>query len=124
MSRTDETSSGALQSVIERAAAAIEQADAIIILAGAGMGVDSGLPDYRIVECHGNIHRHQCIHIALIGNLYARHDGERRYWPPGGVSIGWLNVLVIELLSADGGFVHQTALGHGEYGHSPVILTD
>jgi len=47
MSHTGETSSGALQPVIERAAAAIEEADALIILAGAGMGVDSGLPDYR-----------------------------------------------------------------------------
>lgn len=32
---------------IERAAALIEQADALIIAAGAGMGVDSGLPDFR-----------------------------------------------------------------------------
>jgi len=47
MSRTVETSTGTLQPVIERAAAAIEEADALIILAGAGMGVDSGLPDYR-----------------------------------------------------------------------------
>lgn len=29
------------------AARAIEHAEAIIIMAGAGMGVDSGLPDYR-----------------------------------------------------------------------------
>lgn len=32
---------------IEQAAIAISQADALIILAGAGMGVDSGLPDFR-----------------------------------------------------------------------------
>ncbi len=32
---------------IERAAALIEAADALIIAAGAGMGVDSGLPDFR-----------------------------------------------------------------------------
>lgn len=32
---------------IEQAARAIAQADAMIILAGAGMGVDSGLPDFR-----------------------------------------------------------------------------
>jgi len=32
---------------IEKAAIALKQADAIIILAGAGMGVDSGLPDFR-----------------------------------------------------------------------------
>lgn len=32
---------------IERAAELIEQADALIVAAGAGMGVDSGLPDFR-----------------------------------------------------------------------------
>lgn len=32
---------------IERAAALIDQADALIVAAGAGMGVDSGLPDFR-----------------------------------------------------------------------------
>src|ERR1041384_6286282 len=33
--------------IIERAAAAISSADALLIAAGAGMGVDSGLPDFR-----------------------------------------------------------------------------
>ena len=47
MSHTADTRIDTLQFVIERAAAAIEDADALIILAGAGMGVDSGLPDYR-----------------------------------------------------------------------------
>ncbi|GIW89061.1 MAG: NAD-dependent protein deacetylase [Isosphaeraceae bacterium] len=32
---------------LERAAGAIRQADALLITAGAGMGVDSGLPDFR-----------------------------------------------------------------------------
>lgn len=32
---------------IERAANILEQADCLIIAAGAGMGVDSGLPDFR-----------------------------------------------------------------------------
>lgn len=32
---------------IERAASLIEQADALVVAAGAGMGVDSGLPDFR-----------------------------------------------------------------------------
>ena len=32
---------------IERAAAAIRKAEAVFITAGAGMGVDSGLPDFR-----------------------------------------------------------------------------
>ena len=34
-------------SAVEQAAALIEQADALIVAAGAGMGVDSGLPDFR-----------------------------------------------------------------------------
>ena len=32
---------------IEKAAALIREADALLIGAGAGMGVDSGLPDFR-----------------------------------------------------------------------------
>lgn len=36
-----------VSAAIERAAALIEQADALIVAAGAGMGVDSGLPDFR-----------------------------------------------------------------------------
>lgn len=34
-------------SALEQAAALIDQADALIVAAGAGMGVDSGLPDFR-----------------------------------------------------------------------------
>ena len=37
----------ALEPVVERAAQAIQDADAILITAGAGIGVDSGLPDFR-----------------------------------------------------------------------------
>lgn len=36
-----------LEGAIKAAAAAIESADALVITAGAGIGVDSGLPDYR-----------------------------------------------------------------------------
>lgn len=36
-----------IENKIEHAASLIKQADALIIAAGAGMGVDSGLPDYR-----------------------------------------------------------------------------
>ena len=36
-----------LQATLERAARAIRSADALLIGAGAGMGVDSGLPDFR-----------------------------------------------------------------------------
>ncbi len=39
-----------MQEVIERAREEIAKADAILITAGAGMGVDSGLPDFRGVE--------------------------------------------------------------------------
>ncbi len=35
------------QSLLEKAAEAISQSEALIITAGAGMGVDSGLPDFR-----------------------------------------------------------------------------
>ena len=37
----------ALEASLDRAAELIQQADALIIAAGAGMGVDSGLPDFR-----------------------------------------------------------------------------
>lgn len=36
-----------LEASFPRAADAINEADALIISAGAGMGVDSGLPDFR-----------------------------------------------------------------------------
>ena len=36
-----------LRAEIERAAAAVAAADALVVAAGAGMGVDSGLPDFR-----------------------------------------------------------------------------
>src|SRR5688572_19136713 len=36
-----------LHECCQRAAAAIREADALLIGAGAGMGVDSGLPDFR-----------------------------------------------------------------------------
>ena len=36
-----------LKTAIQAAATVIENAEALVILAGAGMGVDSGLPDYR-----------------------------------------------------------------------------
>lgn len=36
-----------LNQALDRAAALIEQADGVLITAGAGMGVDSGLPDFR-----------------------------------------------------------------------------
>lgn len=41
---------GELAEVLDRAAREIERADALVITAGAGMGVDSGLPDFRGTE--------------------------------------------------------------------------
>ena len=38
---------GPIEDLIRRAAEAIAGADALLIGAGAGMGVDSGLPDFR-----------------------------------------------------------------------------
>jgi NAD-dependent SIR2 family protein deacetylase len=43
----DMTGGEALHSVVARAADAVDSADALLISAGAGMGVDSGLPDFR-----------------------------------------------------------------------------
>ena len=39
-----------LETHLEHAAEAIRNADALLIGAGAGMGVDSGLPDFRVPE--------------------------------------------------------------------------
>src|SRR5438445_8809587 len=39
-----------LERLLDRAAGAIARADALLIGAGAGMGVDSGLPDFRGTE--------------------------------------------------------------------------
>ena len=36
-----------ITSAIEQATSLLEQADALIVAAGAGLGVDSGLPDFR-----------------------------------------------------------------------------
>ncbi len=44
---SDEVSYEAFARNIERAAAKIAAADGLLIMAGAGMGVDSGLPDFR-----------------------------------------------------------------------------
>lgn len=37
----------AFDALVDRAASLVEQAEALIVAAGAGMGVDSGLPDFR-----------------------------------------------------------------------------
>lgn len=47
MNPNDEPLSPALGEALDQAAELIQQADALIVAAGAGMGVDSGLPDFR-----------------------------------------------------------------------------
>jgi len=42
--------SSTMDEQIQRAAAALREADALLVGAGAGMGVDSGLPDFRGTE--------------------------------------------------------------------------
>jgi NAD-dependent SIR2 family protein deacetylase len=39
-----------VENEVRQAAEAIKAADAILIAAGAGMGVDSGLPDFRATQ--------------------------------------------------------------------------
>jgi NAD-dependent SIR2 family protein deacetylase len=51
------------QEIIERAARAISNADALLIGAGAGMGVDSGLPDFRGPIKRGDFMDTGCIFI-------------------------------------------------------------
>jgi NAD-dependent SIR2 family protein deacetylase len=46
-SQPNATTGAGESSAARRAAALLEQADALLIAAGAGMGVDSGLPDFR-----------------------------------------------------------------------------
>jgi NAD-dependent SIR2 family protein deacetylase len=45
--RHDPRPAAEVHAAIERAAALVAEADALVIAAGAGMGVDSGLPDFR-----------------------------------------------------------------------------
>jgi len=56
---------------IAQAAAAIHSADALLITAGAGMGVDSGLPDFRGTEGFWNAYppyRHLGLSLAQLAN--------------------------------------------------------
>lgn len=73
---------------IAQAAALIAQADALIITAGAGMGVDSGLPDFR---------------------------GPEGFWRayPAYKALG----LRFEQMADPGHFHSDSALGWGFYGH-------
>ncbi len=47
MAQAGDNSADEIQAAIERAAAAIRSANSLLITAGSGLGVDSGLPDFR-----------------------------------------------------------------------------
>lgn len=74
--------------LLERAAAAVRDADALLLTAGAGMGVDSGLPDFR-------------------GN-----EGFWRAYPP----LARLGIRFVEMANPRW-FARDPALAWGFYGH-------
>lgn len=77
---------------VERAAAAVAHADAVVVTAGAGMGVDSGLPDFR------------------------GDDGFWRAYPP----YERLGLRFVELATPDG-FHRDPELAWGFYGHRRAL---
>ena len=68
---------------IEKAASLIREADALLIGAGAGMGVDSGLPDFRgnegLWRAYPKLGKHQ-ISFVEIANPNAFADNARLAW--------------------------------------------
>jgi len=73
----------ALADDLRRAAAWLAQADALLITAGAGMGIDSGLPDFRgpggfwaVYPALGKA----CIDFEAIANPAAFEDDPRQAW--------------------------------------------
>ncbi|MCK6546958.1 NAD-dependent deacetylase [Myxococcota bacterium] len=77
-----------MSDVIERAARAVAEADYLVVTAGAGMGVDSGLPDFR---------------------------GDEGFWkayPP----YARLGLSFVEMANPEA-FTRDPALGWGFYGH-------
>lgn len=72
-----------IQTAISRAAEAIEEASAILITAGAGMGVDSGLPDFRGTEGFWRAYPalgRAGMHFGDIANPQAFVDRPRLAW--------------------------------------------
>ncbi|WP_374350921.1 NAD-dependent deacetylase [Chitinimonas sp.] len=68
---------------LARASALLEQADGLLVTAGAGMGVDSGLPDFRGNEGFWNAYPalgKQQIAFTSIANPQAFHDQPRLAW--------------------------------------------
>jgi NAD-dependent SIR2 family protein deacetylase len=72
-----------LETQLERAVQAIASADALLIGAGAGMGVDSGLPDFRGSEGFWNaypVYRHLGLDFREVANPDSFHDDATRVW--------------------------------------------
>src|SRR3954470_12034751 len=61
---------------IKRAVAAVKAADALLITAGAGMGVDSGLPDFRGTEGFWNAYPA----IARLGLSFEQVANPAWFW--------------------------------------------
>jgi NAD-dependent SIR2 family protein deacetylase len=69
--------------LVEKAAALIRQADALIIAAGAGMGVDSGLPDFRGNEGFWKAYPALAaakVNFTSIASPAAFHEDIKRAW--------------------------------------------
>lgn len=74
---------GDLETAIDRAAEAIDDASAILITAGAGMGVDSGLPDFRGTSGFWSVYPalgRAGMHFGDIANPQAFVDRPRLAW--------------------------------------------
>ena len=72
-----------LDTLIGRAAALVDQAEALIVAAGAGMGVDSGLPDFRGKEGFWNAYpalRKAQIDFYRIASPASFHSTPERAW--------------------------------------------
>jgi NAD-dependent SIR2 family protein deacetylase len=68
---------------VAQAAQLIASSDALLITAGAGMGVDSGLPDFRGKEGFWKAYpalANACIDFKSIANSFAFHESPRLAW--------------------------------------------
>jgi NAD-dependent SIR2 family protein deacetylase len=71
------------QSLYEHAARLIDEADGLLITAGAGMGVDSGLPDFRGAEGFWRAYpalANACIHFQTIASPESFRNRPRLAW--------------------------------------------
>ena len=80
----------ATRAAVEHAAALLEQADALIVAAGAGMGVDSGLPDFRGNEGFWRAYpRWRRRGWTLPPSLRPQRFVRRPSWPGASTATGW-----------------------------------